>query len=146
MRFMIIRKATPESESEGDAAPSAELMEAMAAYNLAMIEADVFRGGDGLRPSSFGFRVAVSRDGATPIVTDGPFAETKELVAGFTMIEVASREDALDWARRWPKEDGPVELEIRQVYELEDFVTPQDATLEKWGEMEKAFRERDSRR
>lgn len=146
MRFMIIRKATPETEAETDPAPSTELMEAMAAYNLAMIEADVFRGGDGLKPSSTGFRVAISREGGTPVVTDGPFAETKELVAGFTMIEVASREAALDWARRWPKEDGPVELEVRQVYEFDDFVTPPDAKLEKWGEMEKAFRERAPKR
>lgn len=143
MRFMIIRKATPESESDTDVAPSPELMEAMAAYNLEMIKADVFRGGDGLRPSSFGFRVAIAREGGKPLVTDGPFAETKELVAGFTMIEVGSREEALDWAKRWPPEDGPVELEIRQVYEFEDFVTPPDAKLEKWGEMEAAFKARD---
>ncbi|MFC3695387.1 YciI family protein [Chenggangzhangella methanolivorans] len=146
MRFMIIRKATPESESETDAAPSAELMEAMAAYNLEMIKADVFRGGDGLWPSATGFRVAISRDGAKPIVTDGPFAETKELVAGFTMIEVASREEALDWARRWPKEDGPVELEIRRVYEFEDFQTSPDAKLETWNEMEAAFKTLDPKR
>lgn len=146
MRFMIIRKATPESEADSDVAPSAELMEAMAAYNLEMIKADVFRGGDGLWPSSKGARVAISRDGAKPIVTDGPFAETKELVAGFTMIEVGSREEALDWATRWPPEDGPVELEVRQVYEFEDFQTPADAKLEKWGEMEQAFKALDPKR
>ncbi|PZQ13120.1 MAG: dehydrogenase [Ancylobacter novellus] len=146
MRFMIIRKATPESESENDAAPSAALMEAMAAYNLEMIKAGVFVGGDGLQPSAKGARVTISRDGAKPVVIDGPFAETKELVAGFTMIQVASREEAIDWARRWPKEDGPVTLEIRQVYEFSDFETPSDAPLEKWAEMEKAFKALDPKR
>jgi len=78
----------------------------------------------GLKPSSKGMRVRIS--GADPKpekpkVIDGPFAETKELIAGFTMIEVKSREEALEWVRRWPPSDGPVELEVRQCFEIEDF-------------------------
>ncbi|HYD53581.1 MAG TPA: YciI family protein [Gemmatimonadaceae bacterium] len=101
--------------------PSEALVVAMASYHEALQRAGVLRGGDGLRPSREGFRVRFA-DGA-PTVIDGPFAETKELVAGFTVLEVASREEALDWARRWPAEDGggAVELEVRPLYEIEDF-------------------------
>lgn len=141
MRFMIIRKADANTESDADNMPSAELMEAMAAYNMEMIKAGVFLAGDGLHPSAKGARVQISRDGAKPMVTDGPFAETKELVAGFTMIRAASLEEALDWVKRWPKEDGPVELEVRQVYEFEDFETPGERP-EIWNEMEQAFKGR----
>ncbi|RXF73105.1 YciI family protein [Hansschlegelia zhihuaiae] len=139
MRFMIIRKADANTEGEDKATP--ELMDAMAAYNMEMIKAGVFLSGDGLQPSRKGARVKISRDGARPIVTDGPFVETKELIAGFTMIKVGSLEEALDWVRRWPKEDGPVELEVRQVYELEDFDTLGDKP-EAWREMEQALKDR----
>jgi PhnB protein len=141
MRFMIIRKADANTEGEDKASP--ELMEAMAAYNMEMIKAGVFLGGDGLKPSRRGARVRISRDGAKPAVTDGPFAETKELVAGYTLIRAASLEEALDWVRRWPKEDGPVELEVRELYELEDFETLGDKP-EVWREMEQALRDRDA--
>ncbi len=137
MRFMIIRKADANTESEADAIPSTELMDAMAAYNMEMIKAGVFLGGDGLQPSAKGARVKISRDGGKPVVTDGPFAETKELVAGFTMIRADSLEQALDWVKRWPKEDGPVELEVRQVYEFDDFQVEEKSEI--WNEMEKAF-------
>lgn len=143
MRFMIIRKATAETESDADAMPSPELMEAMAAYNMELIKAGAFLGGDGLQPSAKGARVQISRDGKPPVVTDGPFAETKELLAGFTMIRAASLAEALDWATRWPPEDGPVELEVRQVYEFEDFETPEADRPEIWREMEQAFRDRE---
>lgn len=139
MRFMIIRKADANTESPDDVIVSPELMEAMAAYNLEMIKAGVFVGGDGLQPSSKGARVKIARDGAKPVVTDGPFAETKELIAGFTLIKVASFEEALDWVKRWPKEDGPVELELRQVYEFEDF-EPSGEAPANWKEMEVAFK------
>ena len=138
MRFMIIRKADAITESDADALPSAELMDAMAAYNMEMIKAGVFIGGDGLQPSKKGARVQISRDGKKPVVTDGPFAEAKELIAGFTMIQTATYEDALDWVKRWPPEDGPVELELRQVYEFEDFQVEKSDT---WNEMEKALSE-----
>lgn len=146
MRFMIIRKADENTESPDDAVVSPELMEAMAAYNMEMIKAGVFVGGDGLQPSAKGARVKISRDGAKPIVTDGPFAETKELVAGYTLIKVGSFEEALGWVKRWPKEDGPVELELRQVYEFEDLQPAGGEAPEIWKEMEKAFKEKDGAR
>lgn len=146
MRFMIIRKADEATESATDVSPAPELMAAMAAYNMEMIRAGVFHSGDGLQPSSKGARVRISRDGAAPVVTDGPFAETKELIAGFTMIEVASYEEALEWVKRWPKEDGPVELELRRVYEFADFSVAEEDKPDAWREMEQAFREQDPRR
>jgi hypothetical protein len=119
MRFMIIRKA--DEETEASAMPSEELVTAMMAYNEEMIRAGVMVGGDGLKPTSKGARIKFS--GGKPTITDGPFAETKELIAGFTLIQVASREEALVWVRRWPVEDadGHVELELRELYEADDF-------------------------
>jgi PhnB protein len=118
MRFMIIRKA--DAETEAAVMASEELIEAMARYNEELIDAGVMRGGDGLHPSSRGARVKFSN--GTPLVTDGPFTEAKELIAGYTLIEVGSREEAVEWAKRWPTLDGHgnVELEIRQLYELEE--------------------------
>ena len=119
MKFMIIRKA--DADTEARKMPTTELAAAMMAYNEEMVKAGVLLGGDGLRPTADGFRVKFT-DGR-PTITDGPFAEAKELVAGFTMIKVNSREEALEWARRWPVEDadGQAYLEVRQVYELDDF-------------------------
>ena len=119
MRFMIIRKA--DADTEARKMPSRELAAAMMAYNEEMAKAGVLLGGDGLRPTADGFRVKFS-DGR-PTVIDGPFAEAKELVAGYTLIQVNSREEALEWARRWPVEDadGQAYLEVRRLYELEDF-------------------------
>ena len=102
MRFLILRKADPDTEA--GVMPGEALLAAMARYNEAMIEAGVMVDGMGLKPSSRGARVQF-RDGL-PVVSDGPFAETRELLAGFTLIEVASREEALAWVRRWPREDG----------------------------------------
>lgn len=126
MRFMIIRKA--DKDTEAGMMPNQELVTAMMNYNEEMIKAGVMVGGDGLKPSSSGSRIIFS--GGKPMITDGPFAEAKELVAGFTMIQVSSREEALNWVKRWPPEDGNgnVELELRQVYEADDFgdeFTPQ---------------------
>ena len=119
MRFMIIRKA--DRETEAWAKPSKALVDAMMAYNEEMIRAGVMLGGDGLKPSIRGARIKFSR--GKPNVTDGPFAEAKELVAGYTIIQVASREEALAWATKWPAEDGDgeVELELRELYEADDF-------------------------
>ena len=119
MRFMIIRKADPQTEAS--AKPSKALVDAMMAYNEEMIRAGVMLGGDGLKPSIRGARIKFSR--GKPNVTDGPFAEAKELVAGYTIIQVGSREEALAWATKWPAEDGDgeVELELRELYEADDF-------------------------
>jgi hypothetical protein len=101
--------------------PSQSLVNAMMAYNEEMIRAGVMLGGDGLKPSSRGRRVKFSK--GKPKVTDGPFAETKELVAGFTIITVDTPEEALEWMKRWPVEDGDgeVELELRELFEADDF-------------------------
>jgi hypothetical protein len=128
MRFMIIRKADAETEAEsrpGDGV-SQELLAQMMSYNEEMAKAGVLIGGDGLMPSSRGARIQFK--GGKPTVTDGPFAEAKELVAGYTLIQVGSRQEALDWVKKWPPLDGHghVELELRQIYEAEDFtMTPE---------------------
>jgi hypothetical protein len=119
MKFMIIRKA--DAATEAGVLPSEELLTRMLEYNEEMIKAGVMRDGMGLQPSAKGARISFA-DGK-PTVTDGPFAEAKELIAGFTLIEVASRAEALAWVRRWPALDGGgnVQLELRQVYEAADF-------------------------
>jgi hypothetical protein len=101
--------------------PSRELLEAMGAYMGELEKAGVLLGGEGLQASSRGTRVRFK--GGRPSVVDGPFSETKELLAGYTLIQARSREEAIEWARRWPARDGDgnVELEIRQVFEAEDF-------------------------
>mgnify|MGYP006158080839 CR=1 FL=1 len=128
MRFMIIRKADAETEAETNPAEgvSQELLSQMMSYNEEMAKAGVLIGGDGLMPSSRGFRIKFK--GGKPTVVDGPFAEAKELVAGYTLIQVGSREEALEWVKKWPPLDGhgEVELELRQIYESEDFdMTPE---------------------
>jgi hypothetical protein len=117
MRFMIIRKA--DKNTEAGVLPSQELLAAMMKYNEELVKAGVMLQGEGLQPSSKGARVTLAA--GAPTVVDGPFTETKELIAGFTMIQVRSKEEAIEWVKRWPIEDGDVELEIRQVFEAEDF-------------------------
>lgn len=119
MKFMIIRKANAETEAAG--LPTRELIEAMTRYNEEMVKAGVMLSGDGLAPSREGARVKF-RNGR-PTVVDGPFAEAKELIAGYLIIEAKSMAEALEWVRKWPKEDahGNVELEIRRVLTAEDF-------------------------
>ena len=119
MRFVIIRKA--DSDTEASAMPTQALVTAMMKYNEEMVNAGVMTGGDGLKPSAAGARVSFSR--GKPTVTDGPFTEAKELVAGFTLITVVSKEEAIAWAKRWPVEDGGgnVQLELRELYEADDF-------------------------
>ena len=126
MRFMIIRKA--DAETEAGVMPSAELGADMMAYNEQMIRAGVMVAGDGLRPSRDGARISF-KDGK-PTIVDGPFAEAKELIAGYTMIQVRDKDEALEWVRRWPAIDGHgnVQLELRRLYETDDFgdaVTPE---------------------
>jgi hypothetical protein len=115
---MIIRKA--DEQTEAGAMPSEELLAAMGSYMEEMVKAGVLLAGDGLQPTSKGARVRFS--GGRPTVVDGPFAEAKELVAGFNLIQVKSIDEAIEWVKRWPAElDGDPEIEIRQVYEAEDF-------------------------
>jgi hypothetical protein len=115
MRFMIIRKA--DADTEAGVMPTEEQIATMTAYNEELLKAGVLLAGEGLHPSAKGARIVFR--GGTPTVIDGPFTEAKELIAGFTMIEVSSREEALEWVKRWPEAD--VELELRQVFSDEDF-------------------------
>jgi hypothetical protein len=115
MRFMVIVKAS--AESEAGVMPSQELLAAMGKYNEELANAGVMLAGEGLHPTSKGARVKFS--GGKRMVIDGPFAETKELVAGFWLWQVKSREEAIEWLKRAPFED--TEVEIRQVFEVEDF-------------------------
>lgn len=115
MRFMLLVKASRESEA--GIMPSEEALAAMAKFNEEMLGSGVMLAGDGLQPSSKGARVDFS--GGKPTVSDGPFAETKELVAGYWIIQAASLEEAIDWARRAPFEDG--QIEVRRIFELSDF-------------------------
>ena len=119
MRFMIIRKG--DAETEAGTLPHTELIEAMGEYNDKLAKAGVLLDGMGLQPTVKGAKVKFS--GGKPTVSDGPFTEAKELVAGFTLIQAGSKEEAIEWVKRWPAIDGhgEVELELRQVYELEDF-------------------------
>ena len=120
MRFMVIVKATPESEKEG-ALPDPQLMAQMGEYNEELMKAGVLLASDGLHPTSKGARVKFS--GKSRTVTDGPFAETKELIAGFWLWKVKSLEEAIEWVKRAPNccPSGESEVEIRQVFEMEDF-------------------------
>lgn len=127
MRFMVMVKATKDSEA--GARPTQELLEAMMAYNEELVKAGIMKDGDGLQPSSKGARVQF--DGAKRAVVDGPFAETKELVAGYWLWECASLDEAIAWVKRCPNPmPGPSEIEIRPLFELADFgeiVTPETA-------------------
>ena len=119
MRFMVLVPGSPESEA-GEM-PSTEILEAMTKYNEDLVKAGVMLAGDGLHPSSRGARVRFHSDGKTSVV-DGPFAETKELIAGYWLIQVSSLEEAIEWVRRVPNPDREdTEIEIRQVFEVEDF-------------------------
>ena len=119
MRFMILVKATDESEA--GVMPSEDLLTAMGKYNEELVKAGVMLAGEGLQPSSKGARVKFSGDKRT--VVDGPFAETKELVAGFWLIQVKSKDEAIEWVKRVPNPmpGTEAEIEIRQVFEAEDF-------------------------
>src|SRR6184192_4829608 len=118
MRFMVIVKAN--ADTEAGQLPSTELLTAMGKYNEDLVKAGVMLAGEGLQPSSKGARVKFSGDKRT--VIDGPFAETKELIAGFWLWQVKSKEEAIEWVKRCPNPmKGESEIEIRQVFEAEDF-------------------------
>jgi hypothetical protein len=115
MRFLMIVKASKDSEA--GVMPSETLLAEMAKYNEALVKAGVMLDGTGLKPSSHGARIQYS--GTKRTIVDGPFAETTQLVAGFWIIQVKSKEEAIEWAKRVPFEDG--EVELRPFFELEDF-------------------------
>ena len=119
MRFMVMVKATAESEKEG-ALPDPQLMADMGKFNEELIKAGILLALDGLHPSSKGARVKFS--GKSRTVVDGPFTEAKELIAGFSILQVKSLEEAIEWVKRGPNcSAGDYEVEIRQIFEMEDF-------------------------
>ena len=120
MRFMMLVKASKDSEA--GVMPDDNLIAAMTKYNEEMAKAGILLDLAGLQPSSKGARIKFS--GKTPTVVDGPFAEAKELIAGYWLIQVKSKEEAIDWAKRCPSPHGEAaegEIELRQLFELEDF-------------------------
>jgi hypothetical protein len=118
MRFMVLVKATEESEA--GVMPEEEMLAAMGEYNEKLVKAGIMLAGEGLHPSSKGARIRFS--GTDRTVVDGPFSETKELVAGFWLIDVKSKEEAIEWVKRCPNPmHGESEIEIRQVFEASDF-------------------------
>jgi hypothetical protein len=118
MRFMVMVKASPESEA--GVMPSEEMLAAMGKYNEELVKAGVMLAGEGLQPTSKGAKVRFSGDKRT--VIDGPFAETKELIAGFWILQCKSREEVIEWVKRCPNPmPGESEIEIRQIFEAEDF-------------------------
>ena len=119
MKFMVMVKASPASEA--GAMPSEKLLAEMGNFNEELVKAGVMLAGEGLHPSSKGARVRFN--GSQRTVIDGPFAETKELIAGFWIIDVSSKEEAIEWMKRCPNphEEGESEIEIRQIFTMEDF-------------------------
>ncbi|PRX44994.1 hypothetical protein B0I33_11093 [Prauserella shujinwangii] len=115
MRFMLIVKANEETEA--GVMPTEQELAEMGRFNEELVNAGIMLAGDGLQPSSAGARVTFS--GGRPSVTDGPFTEAKELIAGYWVIDVKSRDEAIEWARRVPFQEG--EIEVRKVFETEDF-------------------------
>jgi hypothetical protein len=122
MKFMIIVKATPDSEA-GRFPPDPEpLFAAMASYHEELARAGALLDASGLQPSSKGWRVRY--EGSQRSIVDGPFTESKELIAGYTVIQTRTREEAMEWSRRFPNpvaEGAPCHIEVRQLYEMEDF-------------------------
>ncbi len=122
MKFMIIVKATPDSEAGRFPANSEKMFQAMASYHEELAKAGVLLDAAGLQPSSKGWRVRY--EGGKRTVVDGPFTESKELIAGYTLIQARNRDEALEWSRRFPNPVGegqPAEIEVRQHFEMEDF-------------------------
>ena len=137
MRFMIIVKATPDSEAGRWPEDSDKLFEAMRVYHEELAKAGALLDASGLQPSSKGWRIRYDGDKRT--VVDGPFTESKELIAGYTLIQVRTREEALEWTRRFPNPVGagkPAEIEVRQLFEMEDFdgIAP-DQEIDKFREL-----------
>ncbi|MFC4932786.1 YciI family protein [Massilia sp. GCM10023247] len=135
MRFMIIVKASPESEA--GVMPGEELLNAMAEYHGELARAGVLLDANGLHPSSRGWRIRYQ--GKERSVIDGPFTESKEMIAGYSMIAVRTPEEALEWARRFPNPRGEgqdAEIEVRQIFELDDF--PQTEALQRFHAFDEA--------
>jgi len=139
MRFMVIVKATKDSEA--GVMPDEKLLAAMGRYNEELVEAGIMLAGEGLHPSSNGARVRFSGDKRT--VIDGPFPETKELIAGFWLWQVSSKEEAVEWLKRAPFQEG--EVEIRQVFETAE-LAPSDPTGELRKKEEELRKSLESRR
>jgi hypothetical protein len=135
MRFMLLLKS--DASSEAGTPPDAAVLEAMGKYNQELISAGILLAGEGLKQSALGARVKLSGDKRT--VTDGPLTESKELIAGYWLLQVKSKAEAVEWAKRVPNpyKGGEGEIEVRQVYEMSDFanVPPEVA------EMEQKFRD-----
>jgi len=132
MRFMIIVKASPDSEA--GVMPKPAMLAAMANYHAQLAKAGILLDGSGLQPSSKGWRIRY--DKGQRIVTDGPFAETKELIAGYTLIQVRSRDEAMEWTRRFPcpqEDESVAEIEVRQMFELSDFAP--DEAIDRFRDM-----------
>lgn len=127
MRFMMIVKAT--SDSENGVMPSPELLSAMSSYNEELARAGVLVAAEGLHPSSSAIRISYPEPGGKPKVLDGPFTEAKEMIGGFTLIEVKSREEAIEWAMRMPDPHGfgQGQIELRQVFEAPELSHDQEA-------------------
>ncbi len=134
MRFMMLVKA--DKNSEAGALPDETLLTEMGKYNEQLAKAGVLLAGEGLQPTLKGARVQCANGKIT--VTDGPFAETKELVAGFWLIQTKSRDEAIEWAKRVPFQEG--EVEVRQIFELEDFPVDPAEKPDGWREKEEQFR------
>lgn len=134
MKFMIIVKATPDSEAGVFPANAEALFQAMAGYHEELSKAGVLLDAAGLQPSSKGWRIRYNGNDRT--VVDGPFTESKELIAGYTMIAVRNRAEALEWSRRFPNPVGnnqPAEIEVRQLYDVEDFqAVAEPATIDRF--------------
>ena len=125
MKVMVFVKATPNSEAETlfkEPEKMAKLFAEMGRYNEELVKAGIMKGGDGLKPSKYGKRIRFN--GTKRSVVDGPFAETKELIAGYTIINVKSRDEAVEWTKKFPNptlEGSDCEIEVRRMFELEDF-------------------------
>lgn len=135
MRFMIMVRANAQSEAEPTPMPSEALMAAMASYHEELAKAGVLLDANGLQPSSKGWRIRYE-NGARRLI-DGPFAESKELIAGYTLIQASTRGEALEWSRRFPapfEGPEPCEIEVRQLYELDDF--PEGEAVERFRELD----------
>jgi len=127
MRFMMIVKAT--TDSEAGMKPSQELVEAMQRYNEELVKAGILLAADGLHPSSNAVKISYPEPGGKPKVVDGPFTEAKEMIAGYTLIEVKSKEEAIAWALRMPDPHGfgQGEIELRQVFEMDEITDNPDS-------------------
>jgi hypothetical protein len=134
MRFMMIVKASKDSEN--GVMPTKEQIDEMGEYNQQLIDAGIMLAGEGLHPTSNGFRVRFEEGGRSTVI-DGPFTESKDLIAGFWVIKTNTREEAEEWARKVPFQPGD-ELEVRQIFELEDF--PAETVSNKVREQEETWR------